>query len=47
MKKLLKIYWLFLKLKRKLKKKFPLTRVSFIVMENNKHEMEDFKILGK
>lgn len=41
--KVIKNILAFLKLKRKLKKKFPLTRVSFIVMENNKHEMEDFK----
>lgn len=33
----------FLELKKKLNKKFPLTRVSFIVMDDNKHEVEDFK----
>ena len=33
----------FLELKKKYKKKFPLTRVSFIIMENNKHEVEAFK----
>ena len=34
---------IFLELKKKYKKKFPLTRVSFIIMENNKHEVEAFK----
>ena len=33
----------FLELKKKYKRKFPLTRVSFIIMENNKHEVEAFK----
>ena len=33
----------FLEIKKKLKKNFPLVRVSFIVMENNKHEIENFK----
>ena len=33
----------FLDLKKKKNKKFPLVNVSFIIMENNKHELEDFK----
>ena len=33
----------FLSLKKELKKNFPLTSVAFIIMENNKHEVEDFK----
>jgi len=37
----------FLELKKKYKKKFPLTRVSFIIMENNKHEVEPFKEFWK
>ena len=37
----------FLELKKKYKKKFPLTRVSFIIMENNKHEVEQFKEFWK
>jgi radical SAM protein with 4Fe4S-binding SPASM domain len=37
----------FLELKKKYKKKFPLVRVSFIVMESNKHEVEAFKNFWK
>tara|TARA_B100000795_G_C22800439_1_gene441589 strand:+ start:2685 stop:3683 length:999 start_codon:yes stop_codon:yes gene_type:complete len=32
----------FIELKKKKEKKFPLVRVNFIVMEENKHEVEDF-----
>tara|TARA_B100000795_G_scaffold171879_1_gene129605 strand:+ start:3581 stop:4579 length:999 start_codon:yes stop_codon:yes gene_type:complete len=37
----------FLKLKKKLNKVFPLVRVSFIIMQNNKHEVDDFKEFWK
>ena len=37
----------FLDLKKKLNKKFPLVRVSFIELENNKNEFKDFKNFWK
>ncbi len=37
----------FLDLKKKMDKKFPLVKVSFIELEDNKHEFEDFKKFWK